>query len=412
MKALRARWVMPSAGTHLANGWITALDGRVEATGVGAPPVKARDLGDVVVLPGLVNAHTHLELSWLDGRVPPQDSMDEWISTMMRTRRTGPAGGDAEMTSAIRDAITTIRATGTVLVGDISNTLASVPLLDHANLAGVVFHEILGFRPVDPAGMVREAHARLKTTSEVGSDGSTRNRPLRSFSVVAHAPYSTSPALFREIATRHEGPAPLSVHLAESNEEMEFLQTGRGPLRDLLERLEVWDDAWTPPGAHPVRFMRDVGYLPPGTLLVHGVHLSPTDLDEARDAKAVLVTCPRSNVWVGGGVPPVARFYASGVNVAIGTDSLASVDSLSLFDELAALRRLAPEVEAARFLDSATRVGAEALGYGSDYGSITRGKRAAFVAVQLPHGLTRPADVEEYLVSGVPALAVSPVDLP
>ena len=239
-----------------------------------------------------------------------------------------------------------------------------------------------------------------------------RRRVPGRWSVVAHAPYSTSPALFREIAARHEGPAPLSVHLAESNEEMEFLQTGRGPIRDMLERLEVWDDAWTPPGAHPVRFMRDVGYLAPGTLLVHGVHLSPTDLDEARDAKAVLVTCPRSNVWVGGGVPPVARFYASGVNVAIGTDSLASVDSLSLFDELAALRRLAPEVEAARFLDSATRVGAEALGYGSDFGSITRGKRAAFVAVQLPHGLTRPAHVEEYLVSGVPALAVSPVEIP
>jgi len=400
VKAVRARWVMPSAGTHLANGWVTARDGRVEATGSGTPPSKARDLGDVVVLPGLVNAHTHLELSWLEGRVPPQDSMDEWISTMMRIRRTGPAGGDAEITSAMRDAVATMRATGTVLVGDLSNTLTSPEVLAEAEMAAVVFYEILGFRPVDPASMVREAHARLRTT-----------RPLRSFSVVAHAPYSTSPALFREIAARHEGPAPLSVHLAESNEEMEFLQTGRGPIRDMLERLEVWDDAWTPPGAHPVRYLRQVGYLQPGTLLVHGVHLSPTDLDEARDAKAVIVTCPRSNMWVGGGVPPVARFYASGVNVAIGTDSLASVDSLSLFDELAALRRLAPEVEAARFLDSATRVGAEALGYGSDYGSITRGKRATFVAVQLPQGLTRPADVEEYLVSGVPALAVSLVDL-
>jgi cytosine/adenosine deaminase-related metal-dependent hydrolase len=392
---------MPSAGTHLANGWITTREGRVVSTGVGAPPAKARDLGDVVVLPGLVNAHTHLELSWLDGRVPPQDSMDQWISTMMSTRRIGPAGGDADITSAIRDAITTMRATGTVLVGDVSNTLASAPLLDQAHMAGVVFHEILGFRPVDPAAMVREAHARTEKTS----------RRFFRCSVVAHAPYSTSPALFREIAAHHEGSAPLAVHLAESHEEMEFLQTGRGPIRDMLDRLEVWDDAWMPPGAHPVRFMRDVGYLKPGTLLVHGVHLSPTDLDEARDAQAVVVTCPRSNVWVGGGVPPVARFYASGVNVAIGTDSLASVDSLRLFDELAALRRLAPEVEAARFLDSATRVGAEALGYGSDFGSITRGKRATFVAVQLPHGLTRPADVEEYLVSGVPALAVSPVDL-
>jgi len=392
---------MPSAGTHLANGWITARDGRVEATGTGAAPTKTRDLGDVVVLPGLVNAHTHLELSWLDGRVPPQDSMDAWIGSMMGIRRTGPAGGDAEVLSAMVDTVAAMRATGTVLVGDISNTLASVPLLADADMSAVVFHEILGFRPVDPAAMVRDAHTRVEKTS----------RRFFPCSVVAHAPYSTSPALFREIAARHEGPAPLAVHLAESNEEMELLRSGRGPMRDMLERLEVWDDAWKAPGAHPVRYMRDVGYLRPGTLLVHGVHLSPADLDEAREARAVVVTCPRSNVWVGGGVPPVARFYASGVHVAIGTDSLASVDTVNLFDELAALRRLAPEVEAARLLDSATRVGAESLGYGSDYGSITTGKRAQCVAVQLPHGLTSPADVEEYLVSGVPAQAVSPVDL-
>lgn len=411
MKAVRARWVIPTAGTQISNGWVTAQGGRFVETGRGTPPSAARDLGDVVIMPGLVNAHTHLELSWLEGRVPPQDSMNAWIRTMMGIRRTGPVGGDAFVTSTMHTAIATMRATGTVLVGDVSNTLASIAPLAEASMAATIFHEILGFRPTDPVGMVRDAHARLKTTSEVGSDRSERNRSLRSYSVVAHAPYSTSPALFREIAARHEGPTPLAVHLAESNEEMEFLQTGRGPIRDMLDALEVWDEAWVPPGAHPVRYLKDLGYLQRGTLLVHGVHLGPLDLDQARDARAVIVTCPRSNVWVGGGVPPIARFYASGVQVAIGTDSLASVDSLNMFDELAALRRLAPEVEAARLLESATRVGAESLGYGSDFGSIATGKRALCVAVTVPLTLTRGADVEEYLVSGIPASAVSLVDL-
>jgi len=160
-----------------------------------------------------------------------------------------------------------------------------------------------------------------------------------------------------------------------------------------------------------VRYLRDLGYLQPGTLLVHGVHLTTDDLEDVRAAGAVVVTCPRSNVWVGGGVPPLARFYASGVDVAIGTDSLTSVDSLTLFDELAAMRRLAPEVDAARLLESATRVGAAALGYTRDYGAISTGKLATFVAVQVPAGLTRARDVEEYLVSGVPASAVSLVNL-
>ncbi len=405
MTAVTARWVLPVSGAPVAGGWVSVAHGRVADVGGGSAPAGARDLGDTVLLPGLVNAHTHLELSWMAGRVPPQVSMDAWIRTMMGIRRAGPAGGDAEVAAAMRDALASAKATGTVLIGDISNSLASVPALAEAGVDATVFHEILGFNPLDVASQVREAHARLRSVHQ-----STRPREHRS-SVVAHAPYSTAPELFREIAARHVGPAPLAVHLAESNEEMEFLRTGQGPIREMLEALGVWTGTWTPPGSHPVRYLRDLGYLQPGTLLVHGVHFTADDLDDARSAEAVVVTCPRSNVWVGGGVPPLARFYASGVDVAIGTDSLTSVDSLNLFDELAAMRRLAPEVDAARLLESATRVGAEALGYTRDYGTISTGKLAKFVAVQLPAGLTRVRDVEEYLVSGVPASSVSLVDL-
>lgn len=405
MTAVSARWVLPVSGAPVAGGWVSVANGRVAEVGRGATPDNARDLGDVVLLPGLVNAHTHLELSWMACRVPPQASMDAWIRTMMGIRRVGPAGGDDEIAAAMRDALASATSTGTVLIGDISNSLASVPVLAEAGVAATVFHEILGFNPVDAAAFVREAHVRLRTVHEC------TGAPVHRCSVVAHAPYSTAPALFREIAARHVGPAPLAVHLAESNEEMEFLRTARGPIRDMLEAMGVWTGEWTPPGSHPVRYLRDLGYLQPGTLLVHGVHFTADDLDDARAAEAVVVTCPRSNVWVGGGVPPLARFYASGVDVAIGTDSLTSVDSLNLFDELAAMRRLAPEVDAARLLESATRVGAEALGYTRDYGTISTGKLAKFVAVQVPSGLTRGRDVEEYLVSGVPASSVSLVDL-
>jgi cytosine/adenosine deaminase-related metal-dependent hydrolase len=214
------------------------------------------------------------------------------------------------------------------------------------------------------------------------------------------------------MGARHEGRPPLSVHLAESREEMDLLHTGQGPMRKMLERMEVWDPHWPVPACGAVEYLSRVGYLRPGVLLVHGVHLTPDDLDRARAAEAVVVTCPRSNVWVGGGVPPISRFYGAGIDVAIGTDSLASTDTLNLFDELAALRRLAPEVDAARLLDSATRVGAEALGFGQHYGTIAPGRRAQLVSVTLPAGIgVRAADVEEYLVSGVPAAAVTPLDL-
>jgi cytosine/adenosine deaminase-related metal-dependent hydrolase len=385
-------------------------DGRVVSVGEGRAPGPETDLGDVALLPGLVNAHTHLELSWMDGLVPPAASMDAWIRTLLDVRRAGPENEDGAIAAMTR-AINQMRATGTVLIGDISNTLASVPVLAAEACDAVVFHEILGFNAADPAGMVREA---WKRANELVADlpAASANQ-LRAISVVGHAPYSTSPALFAEIAARHHGPAPLSVHVAESLEEIEFLRRGRGPIRAMLQTLGVWDGAWDAPRCGPIEYLKRVGYLQAGTLLVHCVHLTAAELDDVRDADAVIVTCPRSNVWVGGGVPPISRFYGAGVPVAIGTDSLASTGTLNMFDELAALRRLAPEVDAARLIESATRIGAEALGFGQHYGTISKGRRATLATVSLPPGIgARGEDVEEYLVSGVSAGAIRPLDLP
>jgi cytosine/adenosine deaminase-related metal-dependent hydrolase len=131
---------------------------------------------------------------------------------------------------------------------------------------------------------------------------------------------------------------------------------------------------------------------------VHGTQLDRAAIDALAARGATIVACVRSNRWVGAGTPPVREFYASGARVALGTDSLASAPDLNLFAELAALREIAPEIPAARLLESATRSGACALGFGGDLGTIERGKRAALIAVELPAPV---ADVEEYLVQGV-----------
>jgi cytosine/adenosine deaminase-related metal-dependent hydrolase len=402
---VRARWVLPIDRAPIAGGWIEVVDGRIVALGGGAPPGPADDLGDVAVLPGLVNAHTHLELSWMAGRVPPAPSMDQWIYALLRTRREGPPGGEPAVAEALTRAAVALQATGTALVGDVSNSLLTPRALLTAGLGGVIFHELLGFNALDPARQVRDAWTRVHDLerSLFGPENLRTREPedLR-FSVVAHAPYSVSPALFREIG-RRAGEAPLSVHLGESQEEVEFVRTGLGPIRRALEQLGVWTDDWRPPGTDPVEYLSSLGYLQRGTLVVHAVHLTDEGLGRLCRSGAVLVTCPRSNVWVGSGTPRLARFYASGVSVAVGTDSLASAPSLNLFDELAEMRRIAPEVSAAALLDSATRQGANALGFGRDFGTISPGKRAALVAVDVP---AAAPDVEEYLVSGVPAAAV------
>jgi 5-methylthioadenosine/S-adenosylhomocysteine deaminase len=121
-------------------------------------------------------------------------------------------------------------------------------------------------------------------------------------------------------------------------------------------------------------------------------------LARLKEIGATLVTCPRSNHWVGVGYPPIDRFYASGVNAAVGTDSLASVEDLNLFSELKIMRTLAPTVPAATILESATLVGARALGLEKDLGSLTPGKRAEMIAVRLPDVVD---NVEEFLLSGI-----------
>lgn len=372
----------------------------IAGIGSGRPPGDAHDLGDVAVLPGLVNAHTHLELSWLAGRIRPAESMDAWIGDMLRWRRSGAPEGPAEEQAAIDRAVAASRRAGTVLVGDISNTLLTPRALAAGGLGGVVFHEVLGFDVHEPAPLVHAAAIALERV--LAEAGASRPHVTLRGRVVAHAPYSVSPALFREIA-RRESDVPLAVHLGESGEELEFLRYGTGPIRTILEQLGRWRGDWSSPGTDPVEYLARLGYLQPGMIAVHATHLDVRALERLRDAGAVVVTCPRSNAWVGVGLPRVSQFYATGVPVAIGTDSLASVATLSIFDELAELRRIAPDVAPASLLESATRVGAEALGFGRTHGTIAPGKQAALITVDVPSGVS---DVEEYLVGGVQPAAV------
>jgi cytosine/adenosine deaminase-related metal-dependent hydrolase len=379
----RAAWVLPIARPPIAGGTVTVDGDRIVGVGefAGGP---VEDLGNVAILPGLVNAHTHLELSWMRGQVPPGTSMPQWASRLMALRRTV----SSEPPEPIVDAIAEARASGTCLVGDVTNTFATFePLLD-SDLSAVLFRELLGFSAPDPEGLVKQVSEQIADLTPV-----EWLRPC----LVPHAPYSVSPALLQAIARASRG-RPFSIHLGESAQEVEFLQEGTGEWRVLLEALNVWNPSWTPPACGPVEYLQRLGLVDANLVAVHGVQFTDGDLSRLASAGATVVACPRSNTWTGAGDPPVERFYASGVRVAVGTDSLASVENLNLFAELAAVRRLAPGVSAGRLLESATRAGATALGFQADFGSIEPGKRAQLLAVRLPDQVT---NVEEYLVSGV-----------
>jgi cytosine/adenosine deaminase-related metal-dependent hydrolase len=397
-----ASWIVPIAGPPIRDGWVATDRGRVVALGSERPGNRAQrigpgdgaaeiDLGAVALLPGLVNAHTHLELSWMAGAVPPGASFPDWIKAVIELRRAGPLAGPSGAQAAIDAALAACHDTGTALVGDVANTVDTVAPLAASRLHGVVFRELIGFRNRDAPALVEAALADVAAAPRA---------PNVRVTLGAHAPYSVSPLLFRAIraALALEPFVPASVHLGESSEELTFLASGDGPWRALLEALSAWDPTWEAPGCGPVEYLDRMGFLDDRVLCVHAVHLDEAALRGLARRRATLVTCPRGNRLTGAGSPPVAAFYASGLRVAVGTDSLASVPDLNLFSELAELRRLAPAVPAALLLESATLHGARALGWDDEFGSIEPGKRAALVAVTLPGAV---ADVEQYLVGGI-----------
>jgi aminodeoxyfutalosine deaminase len=400
MIAYRGAWACPIDQPPIRDPIIEVEDGRITSVGVqgsGTRDHRVLDLGNVVILPGLVNAHTHLELSWLRGKVPPASRFTDWVRTLFAIRGRPDKAMTAEQIAPIHEAIAELKSTGTVAVGDISNSMAAVAAMHEAGIDGVVFHELLGFKERD--GALLESTSDLRVTAAASG---------ARVSLAPHAPYSTSLELFgaiRAAVTKSACPI-MSVHLGESVEEVEFLEMGTGPWRGMLEAIGVWRDDWAIPACDPLSYLDRHGLIDARTLVVHGVQFNDAALARLAQIGATLVACPRSNQWVGVGFPPIARFYASGVAVAVGTDSLASVEDLNLFSELKAMRLLAPAVPASKLLESATLVGAKALGL-DDLGSLTPGKRAEMIAVQLPGGVD---DVEEFLLSGIAADQIQPLN--
>ena len=237
MPSYRAAWLLPISQPPIENGWVEIQAGRILA--VGGPNDEPRTAHRapraqrrIAILPGLVNAHTHLELSYLHGRIPPAPSFGKWVSAVMKTRSQYPDPEAPAILGPARQAIEAALATGTVLFGEVSNTLVTGPLLRERRIAAQVFHELTGFTEQDPEARVREARARAD--SATGDDVRV--------SVAPHAPYSVSAALFKAIRADLDAhpDAVSSVHLGETQEEIQLLRDGGGAIRQVLENLGRW----------------------------------------------------------------------------------------------------------------------------------------------------------------------------
>jgi cytosine/adenosine deaminase-related metal-dependent hydrolase len=380
---LAAAWVVPVSRPPIRDGRVAIDGGTVTWVGgpsdADAPGGPVQDLGLGVLLPGLVNAHCHLELSHLKGRLDRSAGFAHWVEDLVATRgRDGPGPVRAATARAIRE----VEGAGTVAVGDVSNELAHLDLLARSSLTAVVFHELLGWNPARAAAIAEAADAYRR--------GRQDGVEIR---LAAHAPHSVSPALFAELVKRG---GPAAVHLAESAEEGRFLLRGDGAWMKFLERRGLGDVPFDPPGVSPVRYLDELGVLRAGLVAAHCVYADGSDRMRLAARGVHIAVCPRSNLNLGVGLPPVPELLDAGVRLCLGTDSLASVDTLDLIDDAVLLHEEFPELDPAAIVEMATVGGARALGL-AGLGAIAPGMRAELAFARAD---TVPANPAAFLVSG------------
>jgi cytosine/adenosine deaminase-related metal-dependent hydrolase len=358
----------------------------------GRPDGELRDLGEGVLLPGLVNAHCHLELSHLSrlGERPPSAAAAfapggfvSWVEAVVASRGRHP---EPEIVASARKAIAALEAAGTAALGDVSNTLAHLDALRDSALHAVVFLELLAWDP-------SRASATLAWADRLVAERRASLRPGLELRLAAHAPHTVSPELLRELA-RRGGPA--AIHLAESREEAEFLRGGTGPWPEFLAARGLGQVPFTAAGATPVAYCDRLGVLHPRLVAAHGVQVDAADRGVLRERGVHVVLCPRSNERLGVGRADVPALLEAGVPLALGSDSLASAPSLDVLDDAVALHRQFPALAKPAVLGMATLGGAQALGF-SELGAIEPGRlaRLAYAPARRP-----PADPETFLLSG------------
>jgi aminodeoxyfutalosine deaminase len=366
LRTYTARWVFPVLGLPLPNGTVTVRGDRIEAVQPFGERRADENLGNAAIVPGLVNPHTHLDLSGARGLITPTDPehFTDWLRGVISYRRSRTP---EQVQADIRAGLAECLRTGTTLLGDIASEGASWDVLAAAPTRAVVFREMIGL------SAVRSLQVGADSAQWVAADPQLANsRRARS----PHAPYSVHGGLYRLFRVRRERWA---THLAESPGELLLLANRRGPFREFLEQLGVWEPGCIAPSVEMIlQWLADAG---PG-VIAHANYLSR---EAAIPPNASVCHCPRTHAAFGHPPHPFREFLARGVRVCLGTDSLASNPDLDILAEARFVRSRYPDFPGEQLLRMVTLSGAEALGWADECGSLEAGKSADFVVVPLPN---------------------------
>jgi aminodeoxyfutalosine deaminase len=373
----RAKYALVNPDLLIENAAVQISSGHISSTETWENPspgsdVEVVDWGSAVIMPGLVNAHTHLELTSAHNRLRQFSSFTDWIAKLIAIRRNWTAG---QIFDSISEGARLSLASGVTLVGDITSSDVSTSP-ENYKLRRIFFEEVISLAPE------RADECLSKLSFEPANPGSSPSVHCLS----PHAPYSVSAQLYQgtaELARKQR--RLLATHVAETKAELQFLRDGTGEFREFLNSMNLLPADWKPPGVHPIAYLDSLGVLGNSCSLIHCNYLDEQSIARISKSKSSVVYCPRSHHFFGHENHPVRSLLDSGINVALGTDSLASNDSLSVLDEMRFLFKTRKDIRAEEIFRAATLNGAAALGFSGVLGRLDRGYWADMTILALPH---------------------------
>jgi cytosine/adenosine deaminase-related metal-dependent hydrolase len=374
----RARWVISNRAGSIEDGAVVCADGRIARVGPWSrlqPHVGARDavedFGESAILPGFVNGHTHLAYPQRGTRNAERGTKDfvGWLARLTAQRL---ASGPAAIRRAIRDGARASAAAGTCAGADLAPDAHLCKCLAPHAAHWTVFGELFRF---GRAGLERLAHA-IRTLDDLA-----RRTGLR-VGLAPHSPYTAGVEVFA--AARQEADArgwPVSAHLHETLDEIEFTRSGQGDLHKWLLLVRFLPKDLAPLGKRPIPALAEAGFFKGPVLVAHGNYLTDEEMAILAQSRSSVAYCPRSHAFFGHADHPWRRLLAAGANVCLGTDSLASSPSLSVLDEMRFLWSREGDADPRLLLQMGTCRGARALGFADDLGDLAEGLRADFAVV-------------------------------
>jgi len=375
LKLILARKILPISSHPLSNGGLCIRSGRIIDVGTSKsllrkyPDARVCNLGNAVLMPGLVNAHTHIELSHLHGRVDFKGGFFEWIKRLIDLRR---SNGGSGIEKAARAAIMAAVRSGTTCIGDISATGEAVRPVVKSGIRARVYLEAIG---LDVAEADRAFMALKRKVMHFDA------LPARiSPGISPHSTYTVSGALYDKLSSyTSDYMLSIAVHLSENIDEVKYIKGDKSRI-DAYHKMLGWDKHENNRAGSPLGYLLEKGFSK-RLLAVHAVHVSASDIRRMAGEGVSVAYCPRSNHLLGVGRAPVSRMIGRGVNVAIGTDSLASNIDIDLWEEMR-FAHIVGGIDPETLIRMATINGARALGLEDVTGSLEPGKAADIIAVR------------------------------